>query len=164
MKSQIILGLLFGSAFFVSCEERKVSDTKTETSFAGAEIDIRRSLDDWAAAFKQKDHQSAINLFDSSSTDIMLIGSDSSEVFRGYEQISAFLKTLFAQPFSLSWQYRDISITVHQRSAWASVDATLIVTDNAIVSNIHYRFMIVLSEKNEVWKWRAYFGSEPKPL
>ena len=163
MKPFFLVPFICLSFIVVSCDSKNITlSVNNEASFVNAEAAIKKSIQDWADACKNKDYNKATNLFDSTS-DVMLIGSDSSEVLVGREQIAAFLKTMLSQPFTLSWEIKKIDVFHHQQTAWAYADGALLVTEKANTTRLPYRFVVVLAERNKEWKWKLYHGSEPKP-
>ena len=152
--------LLFALLFILnSCSNNK----KTRSQVTSQQIDsiMKSEMNAWADAFKNKNSDEAISLFDTSAN-VMLIGSDSSEVFKGHEQISSFLKGMFAMPLSFSWQFKSIDVHHHEGTAWVYVDAILLVTENGTTARLPYRFVVIAIDRNNEWKWRLYQGSEPK--
>lgn len=164
MKKSTCFLFTFLGMVFLSCNTQTQIASPGEDSFTNSEKAIKNSMQAWADAFKYKEYEKALNLFDTSSHDIMLIGSDSSEILTGKEQIGPFLQTFFNQPFGVSWEYKSIDINHHQNTAWAFVNANLVISEGEKVTHLPYRFVVVLVVINNEWKWKLYHGSEPKPV
>src|SRR6478752_9459398 len=129
---------------------------KTDT-----EKEIRTSLQLWNDAAKRRDTTAIMKMFDKAE-DIMLVGSDSGEIFKGPSAVKQFMIFLFAQ-YSFSWDMKRVDIAYNENTAWAFTEGNMTVTDNnggIIVTP--YRFTAIFVKRNDGWKWRLYNGSIPK--
>ncbi|CAN5387210.1 hypothetical protein BH10BAC2_BH10BAC2_44360 [soil metagenome] len=136
----------------------------THSSFAQkneTEKQIRYSLQVWNEAAKQKDTISIMNMFDKAE-DIMVVGSDSGEIFKGQAAVKQFIGWLFSQ-YSFYWEWDRVDIAYNEKTAWAFTDGRMSVTDansNTIITP--YRFTAIFVKRSDGWKWRLYNGSIPK--
>jgi len=127
-----------------------------------AEKDIRNSLQLWNDAAKERDIEKAMSLFDDSEN-ILLVGSDSGEICKGKEQISKWLKMLFDYA-SFSWELDRVDIDYSGNTAWVFTEGKMVVTpSNGKTRKVPYRFTGILVKRNNVWKWRLFNGSNPRP-
>jgi ketosteroid isomerase-like protein len=123
--------------------------------------EINEALDLWNAACKNADLEQVMSMFDNSDN-IMVIGSDKGEVFKGKVEVRKWLRDLFAFA-GFSWEMDRIDIDYHDKTAWAFVEGLMIVTiHNGETLTKPYRFTAVLVKKKNGWKWRLFDGSVPK--
>ena len=124
------------------------------------EKEIRTILQSWNNAAKNRDSTTIMNMFDKAE-DIMLVGSDSGEIFKGRHDVKQFVSLLFSQ-YSFSWDMQRIDISFNDNTAWAFTDGNMIVTDNSGAFVTPYRFTAIFVKRTDGWKWRLYNGSIPK--
>ena len=77
------------------------------------EKEIRTSLQLWNDAAKRRDTTAIMKMFDKAE-DIMLVGSDSGEIFKGPSAVKQFMSFLFAQ-YSFSWDMKRIDIAYNEK-------------------------------------------------
>lgn len=124
-------------------------------------LEIKKVLDTWNAVAKKRDINAFMNQFDNSD-DIILVGSDSAEIYKGREGIKQFISNLFSQ-FSFQWDLQSLTITSNENTAWAFTDGHMTVTDNnGKVLVTPYRFTAIFVKRGNEWKWKLYNGSIPK--
>jgi ketosteroid isomerase-like protein len=122
--------------------------------------EISASLEAWNNNAKNRDLDKFMSLFDD-APDIMLVGSDSGEVFKGKQQIEDWLKMLFGFA-SFSWDMNRIDIDHYQNTAWVFMEGYMVVTfDSGKTRRTTYRFTGVLVKQKNEWKWRLFNGSVP---
>jgi hypothetical protein len=101
-----------------------------------------------------------MELFDI-SPGIMVIGSDSGEIFKGKEQIENWLSMLFKHN-SFSREMNRIDIDYYRKTAWVFIDGNMVVAnDNGKTFINPYRFSGVLVKHKYQWKWKLFDGSVP---
>lgn len=125
------------------------------------EKQIKQRLQVWNEAAKKKDTISIMNMFDKAE-DIMVVGSDSGEIFKGQASVKRFIGWLFAQ-YSFNWEWDRVDIAYNENTAWAFTDGRMNVTDtkgNTITTP--YRFTAIFVKRRDGWKWKLYNGSIPK--
>lgn len=124
--------------------------------------EITKALELWNATAKNSNVDQAISLFDDSEN-ILLVGSDSGEVFKGKNQIKEWLTQLFDYA-SFSWEMDRIDIDYSGNTAWVFVDGKMVVETKAgKIRKPPYRFTGILVKKGNEWKWRLFNGSNPRP-
>jgi ketosteroid isomerase-like protein len=124
-------------------------------------VEIETALKEWNDAAKKADPENFMALYDSGS-EIILIGSDSGEIFKGEQQIRKWLTGLFANN-SFEWDMKDVHIDHFENTAWVFVDGSMIVTShNGGKNKFPYRFTGILIKQNNKWKWRLFNGSVPQ--
>ena len=156
MKKNILFQLVFLILFSIA-----FISLKAQTSSEQVRKGISETLQLWNTSATNANVDQAMLLFDN-SVNIMLIGSDSGEIFKGKDQIRGWLNQIFEYA-SFSWEMKRIDIDYNGKTAWVFVDGTMVV-------KIHkggtikkpYRFSGIMVKKNNVWKWRLFDGSEPK--
>lgn len=95
--------------------------------------------------------------------EILLVGSDAGEVFRGRAQIEGWLAKLMAKN-RFSWQMDRVDIDSNGGTAWAFVEGAMVVKDagGKVRFTTPYRFTGVLVKRGEAWVWRLFHGSIPR--
>jgi ketosteroid isomerase-like protein len=123
--------------------------------------EIMCSLSEWNQAAKDKDLEKFMALFDN-TPEIMLVSSDSGEVFKGKKKIEKWLRTLFGFA-SFYWEMNRIDIDHFENTAWVFVEGFMVVdNDRGSSGKTPYRFTGVMVKKNGAWKWRLFNGSVPE--
>ena len=122
--------------------------------------EITAALELWNNSAKSRDMSHFMELFDNTEA-IIVVGSDSGEVFKGKEQIEAWMKMLFAHR-SFSWEMNRVDIDHNGNTAWVFMDGSMIVTnDKGKTAKFPYRFTGILVKVKNCWKWRLFNGSAP---
>ncbi|MEI6695767.1 MAG: nuclear transport factor 2 family protein [Bacteroidota bacterium] len=123
--------------------------------------EINKALEIWNNAGKKADIDQVMALFDTSAN-IILVGSDSGEIFIGKNQAKEWLTQLFSFG-SFSWEMNRINIDNNGKTAWVFVDGKMIVNFHKGGKKITpYRFTGIMVKKKGEWKWRLFDGSVPK--
>ena len=122
--------------------------------------EIKNTLEQWNKATSMRDIEKFMELLDN-TPEIMIIGSDSGEIFKGREQIETWIKKLFVHNGFL-WEMDRVDIDFNGNTAWVFVDGTeVITTDKGEVYRNPYRFTGILVKNQDKWKWRFFDGSYP---
>jgi uncharacterized protein (TIGR02246 family) len=101
-----------------------------------------------------------MSLFDDSEN-IMFIGSDSAEIWKGRDQIRGHLNTIFPKE-SVNLEMKKIEIDANGNTAWAFVDGYInISSEKGEKFRAPYRFTIIFVKKDENWKIMLFDGSNP---
>jgi ketosteroid isomerase-like protein len=133
---------------------------KQQDSKEATKKEILSALELWNTSCKSRDIAQTMELFDK-SPDIMVVGSDSGEVFKGKEQIENWMKMLFAHR-SFSWDMTRVDIDSNENTAWVFMDGFMIVTsDKGKTAKFPYRFTGILVKVKKDWKWRLFDGAVP---
>lgn len=123
--------------------------------------EIIEALKLWNAAAKNSNVDQFMSLYDNTDN-IMLIGSDTAEIWKGKDKIRGHLTESFAH-YSISWKMDRIDIDYNGGTAWVFVDGLMIInTDKGETIKNPYRFTGILIKKSGVWKWRLFHGSIPQ--
>jgi ketosteroid isomerase-like protein len=156
MKKMILLHttlLIVFAAMFNSLPAQEVSEK--------ARNEITETLKTWNTAAKNAKIDEIMSLFDNSE-DIMVVGSDSGEIFKGKVKIQGWLSQLFKHN-SFSWEMNRIDIDCNDSTAWVFVDGFMVVTnDKGKTRKSPYRFTGIVVKKDKTWKWRLFNGSMPR--
>ena len=122
--------------------------------------EITEALKLWNTNAEKSKLDKFISLFDNSEN-IMLVGSDKGEIFKGRDQIKGWL-TRLAEHASFSWDMNRIDIDANGKTAWVFVEGAMIVKwDTGQTRRTPYRFTGIMVKKNNNWKWRLFDGSIP---
>jgi ketosteroid isomerase-like protein len=131
-----------------------------QESNAAIKKEITATLETWNNMAKSRDANHFMELFDDSE-DILVVGSDSGEVYKGNVQIEGWVKMLFAHR-SFSWEMNRVGIDHNGNTAWVFMDGSMIVTnDKGKTAKFPYRFTGILVKIKNTWKWRLFDGSVP---
>ncbi len=125
--------------------------------------DIRKTLEALNAATTHHDVAASMALFDDSD-DIMLVGSDAGEVFKGRQVLSAHLKEIYALPFTLSFEMPAVTVKVEGQTAWIFAEGSEVINEGeGKISRTPYRITLCLVKRGANWKWQIFSGSVPRP-
>ena len=125
--------------------------------------DVRKTLEALNAATLHRDVAATMALFDDSD-DIMLVGSDVGEVFKGRQVLSSHLKEIYALPFVLSFDMPSVTVHVEGQTAWIFGEGAEVINEGeGKITRTPYRFTICLVKRGENWKWQVFSGSVPRP-
>jgi len=154
MKNNIILSLIFLILIISNTLSAQIVNDNIKD-------EITNVLKDWNAAAKSSDLEKSMSLFDDSEN-ILLIGSDSGEVFKGKEQIRGWLSQLYSVA-GFSWEMDRIDIDYNENTAWVFVEGRMVVEfKNGKMKKPPYRFTGIMVKKGNDWKWRLFNGSNPR--
>jgi ketosteroid isomerase-like protein len=125
------------------------------------QAEIRSALQRWNDDAGRGDLTAFMSRFDDAA-DILLVGSDKGEVFKGRAQIEGWLGKLMAKN-RFSWQMDRVDIGASGDTAWVFVDGAMIVRNAAgkVLVTTPYRFTGVLVKRGDGWAWRLFDGSVP---
>ncbi len=134
--------------------------TSAQNKSEKVNAEISEVLNLWNSAAKNSNTDQALSLFDETDN-IMLVGSDSGEVFKGKDQIRGWLNRLFKHN-SFSWEMNRIDIDSFENTAWVFMDGFMVVSnDKGKTRKVPYRFTGIMVKKDNTWKWRLFNGSAP---
>jgi ketosteroid isomerase-like protein len=122
---------------------------------------ITSALERWNADAGRGDLAAFMSQFDDAA-DILLVGSDKGEVFKGRAQIEGWLGKLMKKN-RFSWRMDRVDISFSGDAAWVFVDGAMIVRNDAgkVLVTTPYRFSGVLVKRGDGWAWRLFNGSVP---
>ena len=92
--------------------------------------------------------------------DVLIVGSEASEIEIGREQIAQMVKALSAGP-AVRFNWTQTRSGSHGDVAWLFASGDVVVTDHGTDTRVPYRLTGVLERRNGAWKWRQFHGSEP---
>jgi ketosteroid isomerase-like protein len=127
------------------------------------QAEVRRAIDQFSETAGRADLAGLLALFDANA-DIMVVGSDKGEVFKGRAAIEGWVAALFKSN-AFSWQMDRVDISHNGDTAWAFVDGRMNVsnkTTGQLRLSSPYRFSAVLVKRGDRWVWRLFHGSAPK--
>ena len=126
---------------------------------------ILATLSTLNAACAARDPNAFIELFEDSD-DILFVGSDKGEVFRGRETTRGFMQGLYGLPFVFSFDLADVVLHHDGDQAWVFVDGNMVRTGDrgnevGKVGRSPYRFSVVMVRRDGGWRWQVFHGSVP---
>lgn len=151
------LGLLLSGCVVSLLPNPGLASAATEDDTA-----IRASLDTLNAVMARRDVPAMMALFDDGD-DILLVGSDTGEVFHGRTAVAGFIQALCGLPFVFSFETPNVTIRQTGRSAWVFVDGSMVHTrDSGQVTRSPYRFSVAMVKRGHLWRWQLFHGSVPR--
>jgi ketosteroid isomerase-like protein len=132
------------------------------TEPAALQAEVRRALDQFNETSGRGDLQGVLALFDDQA-DILLVGSDKGEVYKGRAAMEGWLGALY-RGNGFNWQMDRVEISGHGDTAWAFVEGKMSVREKAtgkLRFSSPYRFSAVLVRRGSGWAWRLFHGSAP---
>ena len=124
--------------------------------------EVRLELEQFSQLSGKSDLKGILARFDDQA-DIILVGSDAGEVFKGRAAMEGWLGKLYKYS-GFSWKMNRIEISNNGNTAWAFVEVMAVVTKSdtgALRFTAPYRFSAVLVKQGESWKWKLFHGSAP---
>ena len=156
MADKLLRILLSFMLMFMSFTLAKAQSAKDKTK-----IEIEGVLKEWNNAAKKANPDEFMSLYDSGA-DILLVGSDSGEIYKGRDQIKNWLSGLFKNN-SFEWEMNNVYIDHYKNTAWVFVDGAMIVTNHeGTTFKTPYRFTGIMLKVHKEWKWRLFNGSIPQ--
>lgn len=130
------------------------------------EAGIRATLTQLNTVCAARDLPGFMALFESDA-EILFVGSDKGEVFRGPEATQKFMGQLFRLPFVFSFDLKNVLLRQDGDTAWVFVDGNMIQTGDRGSSvgksrSALYRFSIALVRRDGRWRWTLFHGDTPK--
>ena len=144
----------------VGCTTPHTASDWTSTTLADR-TEILQNLASLNEVCARRDSAAFMAMFDDSD-EILFVGSDKGEVFRGRAGVAAFIKILFGMPFTFSFEMPETTVRRQRDFAWAFVDGVMVRTGAAgEVSRNPYRFAVAMVRRGSTWKWQFFNGSVP---
>jgi ketosteroid isomerase-like protein len=153
-KTLLIFGLLLT---LTTCSvKQEESESTSETR-----IMIQKNLLKFAAYAKAKDADSMLSMFDNAD-DIMMVGSDSSEVKHGRKEIKDLLQVALGKPYIINWNFTNAEVFTSNQVAWAFVNnSVILLNEDGSEVRIPYRLTSVWIKNGKDWKLKFFNGSIP---
>lgn len=160
LQTIVVITILISLLHSLPVQAQSKKSDKQKASKEATKKEILSALELWNTSCKSRNIAQTIELFDK-SPDIIVIGSDSGEVFKAKDQIEKWMKMLFAHR-SFSWDMSRVDIDTNGNTAWVFMDGFMIVTnDKGKSARFPYRFSAVLVKVKNDWKWRMFDGAIP---
>ena len=151
-RRRFVLGAIVLALTTTSC--RGATDTRS----ARGTDDPLQALTRFTTLLEHRDPELIDEFVD--DDDVMVVGSEASEIEIGREQIAQMLKTLAAGPaVRFTWKQTRSGSTGDVAWLFASGDA--VIMDSGKETRLPYRLTGVLERRSGRWKWRQFHGSEP---
>lgn len=125
-----------------------------------ARSDIETALDRLNALVGSKD-MGIVHAFDDEA-DVLLVGSEADEVIRGRPALKAFFETLFAQPFTIGWNWSRLDTGTLGNVLWFFAEGHVVLDRDGKLTRRPYRLSGVLIRRDGGLHWRLFHGSEPQ--
>jgi ketosteroid isomerase-like protein len=150
------VGVAMAAAGLVGCASARPA------ARAAPEDELRIALARWNDAATRGDLPAFMAQFDD-APDLLLVGSDKGEVFRGRAAIEGWLSRLF-KGARFSWTIDRADVGGSGDVAWVFVEGAMNVSDKAGKprGSTPYRFSGVLVRRDGGWAWRQWHGSIPR--
>ena len=157
-KAVMLAGCLAAGLLLAGCASLRATPTP---SGEAVQVEVRRALTQFNDAAAAGDVKGCLALFEDRA-DILLVGSDKGEVFKGPAAMEGWLAALLRNN-RFSWEMDRVDISHHGDTAWAFVEGRMVVKDPAgkLRFKAPYRFSAVLVRKGDGWAWRLFHGSAP---
>lgn len=126
------------------------------------QVEIHKAIDEFSEASSRGDLAAVMAKFDDQA-DILLVGSDKGEVYKGRAAMEVWLGSLFKSN-GFGWQMDRVDISYHGDSAWAFVEGKMNVSNKStgkLRFSAPYRFSVVFVKKDNRWALRLFHGSAP---
>jgi ketosteroid isomerase-like protein len=126
------------------------------------EAEIQTAINEFSEASSRGDLAGVLAKFDDQA-DILLVGSDKGEIYKGRAAIEVWLGSLY-KANGFSWQMDRVDISHNGDTAWAFVDGRMNVTNKStgeLRFSKPYRFSVVFVRKENGWAMRLFHGSAP---
>lgn len=148
----VLMGLL-------ACSTPTVPSASSDERI-GAEI--QQAIKEFNESSGRGDLAAVLAKFDEQA-DILLVGSDKGEVYKGRAAMAAWLGSLYKSN-GFGWQIDRMDISHHGETAWAFVEGKMNVADKTtgkLRFSAPYRFSVVYVRKSNGWALRLFHGSAP---
>jgi ketosteroid isomerase-like protein len=157
MKRVIVFPMVLFLGILGCVSPRTVSPSSTEV----VQTEIRQALEKFSGLASRGDMAAFMSQFDDRA-DILLVGSDKGEVFKGRAAMEGWLRLLL-KGNRFSWQMDRVDISHHGETAWAFVEGKMVVKDTVgkLRFSAPYRFSAVMVKRGDGWVWRLFHGSAP---
>ncbi len=136
--------------------------TLPQPSSEVVQAEIRKAIDGFSEASIRGDLPGVLAKFDDQA-DILLIGSDKGEVYKGRAAMEVWLGSLYKSN-GFGWQMDRIDISHNGDTAWAFVEGKMNVS-NKVTGKLRfsapYRFSVVFVRRSNNWVLRLFHGSAP---
>lgn len=93
--------------------------------------------------------------------DVLLVGSEGSEVIEGPAALRSFFSEVFRAPANIGWEWRRVRISSADDVAWLFAEGDLVIVADARPQRRPYRLTGVLQRQGRRWLWKHFHGSEP---
>lgn len=123
---------------------------------------IIKCLNSMNEALATKDLKKVMAVYDDSEN-IVVVGSDSAEIFIGKKRVEEFMSSIVGMPFIFSFEMDNPLIQKDKNVAWVFIDSKMVHTGNdGEIAKIPYRVTAILVKRGNEWKWRMFSGSIPR--
>ena len=119
-------------------------------------------LDDFGAAVSSQNLDAALATF-SSHPDVLLMGSEESEIAKGPESVRSFLEAVLGSDSRVSWEWSTREATVVGSAGYVFAEGEVVVTSHSGTFRKPYRMTGLLIQESEGWRWLCFHGAEPAP-
>ncbi len=126
---------------------------------------IRDTLKVLNSSLTARDIDLFMGLFEHSD-DILLVGPDPGQVYRGWDAIRHYMFQVFHLPAVASFDLRDVVVKQNGDSAWVYVGGPALRTvdqgpSGGAMTHEPYRYTVVMVREDGHWRWQLFHGSVP---
>jgi uncharacterized protein (TIGR02246 family) len=157
----IVLAIAASGAAMAAEVAAVVSPTRTASVDVDSDQAVRDTLAAMNAVLAQRDSAGFMALFEDND-DIVLVGSDKGEVFKGRAAVGGFLQMLYGLPFVFSFDMPDVTVHREKHQAWLFADGEMVHTRaDGSSTRRPYRITLVMKMQDHAWRWQLFSGSVP---
>ena len=158
MKRSLVLPMVMFASLIACKPPRAVPQSSSEV----VQAEIRKAIDSFSETSNRGDLAGVLAKFDEQA-DILLVGSDKGEVYKGRAAMEAWLGSLYKSS-GFGWQMDRVDISHNGDTAWAFVEGKMNVS-NKVTGKLRfsapYRFSVVFVKRGNGWVLRLFHGSAP---
>lgn len=124
---------------------------------------IRDTLKVLNSSLAARDIDDFMGLFEHSD-DILLVGPDPGQVYRGWDAIRHYMIEVFHLPFTASFDLQDAMVRQNGDSAWVYVGGPALRTvdhgpSGGMMTHEPWRYTVVMVREDGRWRWQLLHGS-----
>jgi ketosteroid isomerase-like protein len=120
---------------------------------------LTKWLDDFSQVVKNRDLQGTLELF-SSRAEVSVWPSET-DLIAGRTRIESFFRSLYEQPFTITWTWQPQLISTIGNAAWVATDGEEIYSLEEDERRYPYRVTAVFERGSGRWLCVHFHGSEP---
>lgn len=93
--------------------------------------------------------------------DFLMVGSGKAEICRTREELRTKLRSVFATPAILTFDWPERTVTVVGNAAWIFATGDVVIRSPTGDIRSPYLVTCIFEKVGTDWRWRQFFGSEP---
>jgi ketosteroid isomerase-like protein len=120
---------------------------------------LTKWLDDFSHVVENRDLQSTLQLF--SSTAEVSVWPSETDLISGRSNIESFFRSLYEQPFSITWTWQPQIVSTIGNAAWVATIGEEIYSLRGDEKRYPYRVTAIFERDSGGWLCVHFHGSEP---